>query len=283
MYNYTVNNFKKAAIAFVLALATIAGIAPAANAMDVRPGNPGGRTAVAVYHPNGTWTGSPDAHQPRRALSLSKLYLGYWVLRHGSPAEKRQVERMIAVSSDSIAAQLDRAHPQAIDAVARDFGLRNTYRNGRWGATRTSAYDVAKFVNDIRTDPVAIPIIRGMRNAAPVAQDGFHQNYGTSRLPGAEGTKFGWSDDRRTATATVTFGPGWVASALTYGNVGANTHDALSWIRPELPMPVTSSVGPFHAPAKPLRDALPPQVPPHIRNAAPDVLVPTGPVVFAPR
>lgn len=275
------NKFKSAALALVLALAAIVGIAPAAQAMDVRPGSQGGRTAVAVYHPNGAWTGSPDAHQQRRALSLSKLYLGYWVLRYGAPHEKAQVERMIAVSSDSIAGTLDRAHPQAIDAVARQFGLANTYRNGRWGATRTSAYDVAKFVSMIKSDPVAQPIIRGMRYAAPVAQDGFRQDYGTSRLPGAEGTKYGWAGDRRSATATVSFGPGWVAAALTYGDAAANTHDALRWIGPEVG-PVMSSAGPFRAPAAPLRDVLPPQIPPHIKDMVPrDIVVPTGPISVA--
>ena len=58
------------------ALVIAVGLAPAAHAVDVKRGAPGGRTAVAVYHPDGSWTGSPDAHQPRAALSLSKLYLG---------------------------------------------------------------------------------------------------------------------------------------------------------------------------------------------------------------
>lgn len=166
------------------ALVIAVGLAPAAHAVDVKRGAPGGRTAVAVYHPDGSWTGSLDAHQPRAALSLSKLYLGYWVLQHGAPVDKAQVEHMIRVSPDSIAAHLDRRYPQAIDAVARQFGLTNTARRGRWGNTATSAYDAAKFVERIRRDPLAAPIIRGMRTASPIAQDGFRQDYGTSRLPG---------------------------------------------------------------------------------------------------
>lgn len=266
----------------LLTVAVVCGFTPAAHAMDARPGDPGHRTAVAVYHPDGRWTGSPNAHQPRPALSLSKLYLGYWVMRYGHPNDKRQVEHMIRVSSDSIAGHLDRTYPHAIDAIARDYGLNNTTRNGHWGRSRTSALDVAKFISMVRHDPAATPIIHGMRTAAPVAQDGFRQDYGTSRLPGAEGTKYGWADDRRSSTATVSFGPGWVASALTYGDAGANTHDALSWIRPELPAvprQLTSSAGPFHAPAAPVRDLLPPEVPPHIRDAVPrEWVVPVGPV-----
>lgn len=251
--------------------------------MDVKPGAAGGRTAVAVYHPNGSWTGSPDAHQPRPALSLSKLYLGYWVLRYGQPGDKGQVEHMIRVSSDSIAAQFDWKYPQAIDAVARDFGLRDTSRRGRWGNTATSAYDVAKFVSVIRNDPAAAPIIHGMRTVAPVAQDGFRQDYGTSRLPGAEGTKFGWSDDRTSYTASVSFGPGWTAAAMTVGDKNANTHDALALIDPNLPWrapeptPATSSLGPYSVPLRPLRDVLPQQVPYQIRDAVPPhILVPAG-------
>ncbi|MBG6122605.1 hypothetical protein [Corynebacterium aquatimens] len=248
---------------------------PQAAAMDVRAGAQGGRTAVAVYHPNGSWTGSPDATQPRRALSLSKLYLGYWILQHGSPGEKAQVEHMIRVSSDSIAARLDSAHPQAIDVVARNFGLHATHRNGRWGNTSTSAYDVAKFVNDIRFDPVAQPIINGMRTAAPIAQDGFAQNYGTSRLPGAEGTKFGWSDNRWSNMASVSFGPGWTAAAMTNGNAAANTNDALAMIGPEVHHFAGSS---FALPTirwVPIRELLPPFFPPQLVDLiAPELLWP---------
>lgn len=272
----------------ILAVVVAVGLAPAAEAMDVKPGAAGGRTAVAVYHPDGSWTGSADAHQPRAALSLSKLYLGYWVLRYGHPGDKGQVEHMIRVSSDSIAAQLDSKYPQAIDAVARDFGLRNTSRRGRWGNTATPAYDVSKFVSMIRNDPAAAPNIRGMRTAAPVAQDGYRQDYGTSRLPGAEGTKFGWSDDRRSYTASVSFGLGWTAAAMTVGDKTANTHDALALIDPNLPwrptapapgpVPATSSVGPYSVPLRPLRDVLPPQVPYQIRDVVPPhILVPAGP------
>lgn len=247
--------------------------------MDVRAGAPGGRTAVAVYHPDGSWTGSPDAHRPRAALSLSKLYLGYWVLQHGAPREKAQVEHMIRVSSDSIAGQLDRTYPHAIDATARQFGLANTARRGRWGKTVTSAYDAAKFVQLIRHDPLAAPLIRGMRTAAPIAQDGFRQDYGTARLPGTEGTKFGWSGDRRSNTATVSFGPGWTAAAMTSGDAATNTRDALTWIDPALPAPPMSSAGPLHVPLVPLRDLLPAPV----RDVVPPgVLVPAGPVQFRP-
>ncbi|MEX3504777.1 hypothetical protein [Corynebacterium sp. LK2510] len=266
----------------VAAAGAVAGAAPA-HAMDVTAGYSGGRTAVAVYHPGGGWSGSPNAREPRPALSLSKLYLGYWVLHHAAPEDKARVEQMIRTSDDAIASLLDAHHPHAIDQVARDFGLTSTRRGGHWGLSSTSAYDVAKFLNDIRTDPVAWPLLNGMRTAAPVAADGFAQNYGTSHLPGAQGTKFGWSDDRVSLTASASFGPDWTAAALTHGDVAANTADTLGAISPGLtggPGAATSSAGPVELPLISLRDALRPYFPPaQLEQIPATIMVPAGPPV----
>lgn len=248
--------------------------------------------STAVVWDNGTTTGSPDAYAPRPALSLSKLYLGYWVLHHGAPEDKAKVEQMIRYSDDGIAFQLDRRYPNAIDDVARQFDLPATNRRGHWGNATTSANDVARFVQAIRFDPVAEPIMRGMRDAAPIAADGFHQDYGTSRLPGAQGTKFGWSDDRRSATGTVSFGDRWSASALTYGDARANTNEALRDIRLDPPGPAPSrfpgggpsgpsaptiQLGPWSLPAVYVRDLLAPFLPPQVLGLIPaGLLVPVG-------
>lgn len=241
--------------------------------------------STAVLWDDGHLTGSQDANAPRPALSLSKLYLGYWVLHHGTPAEQAQVEHMIRVSDDAVASALDRKYPHAIGQVARDFGLGATQRRGYWGNTATSANDVVRFVQAIQTDPVAQPIIRGMRTAAPVAEDGFPQNFGTSRLPGADGSKFGWSDDRVSATASVSFGPGWTAAALTLGGAQANTDEALRDIRLDhtlhpaaAPRGRTLPFGPWLLPAMTVRELLAPYLPAEVlRHIPAEWLIPIGP------
>lgn len=257
-----------------LAFTTVISVSPA-HALTLRHEGTNPRSSLALVHHGGSTEVSFNGYEGRPALSLSKLYLGYWVLYHGAPHHKAMVEQMIRYSDDNIATMLDRAYPQAIDAIAHDFGLRATRRNGHWGNASTSAADAARFVNAIRTDPVAAPIMRGMEHAAPVAADGFPQNYGTSRLPGVQGTKFGWSDDRRSATGTVSYGPGFAVSVLTYGDAAANTADALYGILPT-PEPVHVAVAMPAGPAVAVRvvDLLPPQVPQALR-----VLIPRNWVV----
>ena len=260
-----------------------------ARAMDVRGGPADPRSAVAVYHPGSGWSGTPNATEARPALSLSKLYLGYWVLRYGAPEDQGRVEDMIRRSDDAIASDLDRRYPQAIDEIARDFGLGSTHRIGGWGNTTTSAHDAAKFVSDIQPDPAAAPLLTGMRTAAPVAADGFVQNFGTSQLPGAQGTKYGWADDFASLTASVSFGDGWTAAALTYGGAQANTADVVNAIDPGAGPGIdggwTSSAGPVRAPAVPLRNILAPYLPMNVIDVIPaDVLIPVGaPRVDLPR
>lgn len=266
------------------------GAAALTAAAALAAGTPGDAAAsTAVVWDNGVTTGSPDLDAPRPSLSLAKLYLGYWVLYHGAPGDKAKVEEMIRFSNDAIASALDVRYPQAIDEIARDFHLTATKRHGRWGSTSTSAHDVARFIQEIRNDPVAAPIMAGMRTAAPVAADGYLQNYGTSRLPGAQGTKFGWSDDRYTATGTVSFGNGWSAAALTYGDAGANTAEALRDIDvtnrpgPVAPPPQapaegpTILLGPWRLPAISVRDLLSPYLPEEFVRLIPvDWLLPVG-------
>ena len=198
------------------------------------------RTQIALRHADGGTAATANAHQPRPALSLAKLYLGYWVLYHGSPADKAQVEGMISSSSNTVASALDARYPQAIPAIISDFGLSGTSYSGFWGTSSTSSADIARFISEIRPDPVAEPLFRGMENADAYAADGYPQDFGTSTIAGAQGTKFGWSD-ARDVHATVTFGDDWVMAASTYGPAETLTTDVQDAVQvtgapaPELP------------------------------------------------
>ena len=172
---------------------------------------------------------SPAAEEQRPALSLAKLYLGYYVLYSGTTKEKREVKQMIINSDDVLASQLDLKYPAAIDTIAKDFDLEQTTRNGYWGESLTSARDVATFVAAIVWDPVAKPLFDGMAQQEEVAADGFIQGFGTARLGKVKGSKMGWADDRETATASVSWGEigdeTWAVAALTTGSAYHNTVD----------------------------------------------------------
>lgn len=216
---------KKLLVPLVALLATVM----PAHAHEVDSDYDSGRTALAVVHPDGSWTGSEESRESRAALSLAKLYLGYWVLYHGTEEDKELVGDMIAVSDDVYAGRLDSKYPQAIGEIAEDFELEDTARNGAWGKTSTSAYDVASFVAAILWDPVAKPLLDGMREKEDTARDGFRQDFGAARLNRVEGFKTGWSDDGEAATGSVAFGQTgdevWVVAALTTGDSKANTED----------------------------------------------------------
>lgn len=182
------------------------------------------RTQIIMMKDNGEVIETPGAHESRASLSIVKLYLGHWVLQHGAPEDKALVYEMIRSSHDGIASNLDRKYRQAIPDTIGRFRLAETNYPGRWGDTTTSVHDMAAFVRAVRTDPAARPLIDGMRNPAAVAADGYPQNFGTATLPGIEGTKFGWSD-KRDVHATVSFGPGFVVAAHTFGSAQVHTDD----------------------------------------------------------
>lgn len=217
-----------AALASALA-AVLLGTSAPAHAVHVDPSYLRERTALAVVHPDGRISLSANGEEPRPALSLAKLYLGYYVLYHGTDDEKDQVEKMIASSNDAIAGRLDRAYPEAIGEIAKDFDLASTARAGSWGKTQTSARDVATFISEILWDPVAKPLFSGMERQDAVAADGFIQGFGTARIKDAKGSKMGWTDDRVSGTGSVSWGETgddtWVAAALTYGTAYENTVD----------------------------------------------------------
>lgn len=201
---------------------------PVAQAATVPIQSVPDRTQISVQTPIGLNAATPNADESRPALSLAKLYLGYWVLHHGAPEDQARVEQMIRFSDDAIATELDRKYPQAIPEVIAQFGLRNTHYNGFWGNTTTSTNDLTTFLQAIAVDPVAWPLINGMRTASPVAADGYHQDFGTATLPGVWATKFGWSDDRQSVHASASFGPGFVVAANTNGPSQQLTNDVQS-------------------------------------------------------
>lgn len=187
------------------------------------------RTAISVRSPFGFRWGSANEHQARSALSMAKLYLTDYALRHGdgSAADLAYGERMIRYSDDAAADAVAAKYPQAIAAVAAEYGLTQTRAGASWGTSTTSVADLADFLAaKQRTDPGS-PILAWMATAAPRAADGTEQNWGTAALPGVQGTKWGWSDLAPPEVASASFGPGFTVAAHTWGTPGEQTADVL--------------------------------------------------------
>lgn len=222
-----------------LALATVA--APSAQALTFDPGKVPPRTQMTVRYADGNSVSTGNGHESRPALSLAKLYLGMWVLKYGAPEDKARVENMVRFSEDGTASDLERKYPQAIPSIIGEYRLGETHHNDYWGNTTTSTEDLARFIGVISGDPVAAPLMKGMATAAPVASGGYRQDFGTARIPGIIGTKFGWSDDRQ-VHASASFGPGYSVAANTYGSPADLTADVLGAVEvqpqaPSLPTP----------------------------------------------
>lgn len=168
---------------------------------------------------DGFHTGSANERFTRPALSLAKLYIADEVFRSGNERQQRLASEMIRTSDDAIAEELYREFPDSIDQTAARYSLYSTRSDGenRWGYSVTSAYDLVSFISQkIQEDPHD-PLLNAMRSAAPVAADGYAQNYGTATLKGAQGTKWGWSNDH-TLNSSVTFGADFVAAAAVAGS-----------------------------------------------------------------
>lgn len=245
--------------ASVLAIA-VSGVSVASvRAATFDPNAVPSRTQISLRHNNGAHIATANAYEARPALSLAKLYLGQWVLKYGALGDKAVVEDMIRYSDDAIASRLDGKYPQAIDTIAGEYRLSATRRNGFWGNSVTSSADVTQFLNAIRYDPIAAPIIRGMDTAAPRARDGYRQDYGTFTIPGVWATKFAWSDDGQ-INATASFGPDYSIAASTYGPPDQLTRD-VQVVQPGMPLPADATagipLGSLTIPAVHVRDVLP--------------------------
>lgn len=179
---------------------------------------------AATYEPFGITYTTEDAQAPMPALSLVKLYIGQYVVEHGEEAEISDVERMISLSDDDLAADFYESYPESVDTIAEDYGLFSTTGGEGWGSSRTSATDVVSFVTQLlRSDPDS-PVLAGMRQWQPVAADGYRQDFGLSGLDGVEGAKMGWSNERGWHSSVV-FGDGYVMAAVTQGGKREHTQD----------------------------------------------------------
>lgn len=166
---------------------------------------------------DGWHTGTATERYARPALSLIKLYIADYVLRYGRPTDKLAAVEMIRSSDDDLADELWERYPRAIDVTARDYGLLSTRSDEKWGYSVTSTYDVVSFIRQkLETDRMS-PILTAMIQADDYAADGYPQDFGTAVLPGAVGTKWGWSNDHL-LHSSVTFGDDFVAAAAVYGS-----------------------------------------------------------------
>lgn len=208
------------------------------------------RTSLSFEHgPTGIHVGSANENDPRPGLSTVKLYIADYALQHGdgSPTDRDLAARMIRASDDGAAAQLDAKYPQAIDAVAAEYGLTSTKRGDGWGSSYTSTADTVRFLEAKNRDDPAGLVLGAMKTPSPVAADGTDQNWGTSRLADVTGTKWGWADDGSSVVASASIGDGFSVAANTYGSPEMQTDDVLNALAgvdlspptAQLPTPVT--------------------------------------------
>lgn len=188
------------------------------------------RTALSYVNiETGVRVGTANETEPRPGLSTIKLYLVDYVIRNGdgNADDRDRAERMIRFSDDWAASQIDAEFPEAIDAIAEEYGLTATARNGYWGDSTTSTADVVRFLEaKKRSDPDS-PVLEWMAAASTVATDGTVQDWGTGRLVGVVGSKWGWADDRSTVVASASFGEEFIVAANTYGSDTDQTEDVL--------------------------------------------------------
>ena len=199
------------------------------------------RTQIAIINPDGSVQESDNAEESRPALSLAKLYLGYYVLAQGTEEDIELVPDMIRYSDDFTADYLESEYPEAIPEVIDAFDLEDTEWAGFWGNATTSAVDIATFVAALIDDPTAQPLLDAMSDTAEYAADGYAQNFGTFTLSDVTGTKFGWSDSLD-VHSSVSFGPGFVIAANTYGDAETLTEDVQDSVSSLYPEEVTTAI-----------------------------------------
>ncbi|WP_291478956.1 hypothetical protein [Corynebacterium sp.] len=221
------------ALAGALAAGGGAVVAAPAGADPVLP-SVNTRTSVAVKSPvyNG---GTANAGETRPGLSIVKLYIVDYALRHGdgSASDRALAERAVRASDDAAAAELYAKYPNSIDATAREYGLTATRGNANWGYSKTSAADAASFLRAKQLRDPSSPILHWMETAEPVAADGTRQNWGTDNLPFVTGTKWGWSDEGPSVVASASVGGSlFSVAAITYGSPEEQTGDVLAYLPP---------------------------------------------------
>lgn len=188
------------------------------------------RTAVTLRTAAGGGWSTANEHESRAALSLVKLYLADYALRHGDGAasDREWAERMIRYSDDGAATATEAKYPQAIAAVVAEYHLVDTHPHGEWGMAATSTADVAEFlITKLRADRGS-PIFEWMAAAGATAADGTEQDWGTARWPLVLGTKWGWSDLGPLDVASASYGTGFVVVAHTHGSPAEQTLDLMA-------------------------------------------------------
>ncbi|MEV5651296.1 hypothetical protein AB0L57_23855 [Nocardia sp. NPDC052254] len=219
-------------VASVVAL-LMTGTAGATASPTGDPAVPNPRTSfVIVSLIPGMSTGTSNSSEPRPALSMAKLFLADYVLRHGdgSVADRELAQRAIRLSDNDAATTLDDKYPAAIAAIAAEFGLTDTRRGAFWGESVTSASDVADFLAAVERGTPFSPLLAWMAGASPIAADGTVQNWGTARIPAVIGSKWGWADDHVSEVASASFGPGFATAAFTYGDADDENADLAAFL-----------------------------------------------------
>lgn len=215
------NIAKVSASALVLSAIAIPSANAATNPDSVHsPMNTNGRTQVSVDHTyTGGHVGTPNENESRYSLSLTKLLIADYVFEHGSTADKAQASQMIEYSDDNIATQLYSKYPQSVQSKANQYNMNSAVPASNWGNWKFSSADWSRYMSaKHREDPTATgPLLSSMRNTSNTAADGYNQRYGVALLPGAQGWKSGWSDDRTSYHASVGFGGGWSVAVQTNG------------------------------------------------------------------
>ncbi len=233
----------------VIASAAAPLLATSVAAAPVPRTNPNGtidapaRTQISFEHtPTGIHAGTANEHESRPGLSIVKMYIADYVFRHGTAEEKAQATQMLRTSDDRIASQLYAKYPQSINATARTYGLHDTHGAAHWGNSTTSTADSVKYLEAKKRENPTDPVLVALATASPVAADGYAQNFGTSTLPGVIGTKWGWSDDRRSFHASASYGRDFSVAAATNGSAAQLTHDVQSAFGPNEHIPAPPSL-----------------------------------------
>lgn len=156
------------------------------------------------------------------ALSLAKLYIADYVLEHGTPQQRAQALDMLKDSDDKAAEQLYARYPGSIDATAKKYGLKSTTAESRWGYALTSSFDAVSYLSQLLRDDPDSPILKALEGHDANAADGTRQDFGTDRLDGVIGTKWGWSNEKE-LHSSVSFGRTkngdlFVVAAFTQGS-----------------------------------------------------------------
>ncbi|HIW94930.1 MAG TPA: serine hydrolase [Candidatus Corynebacterium gallistercoris] len=184
------------------------------------------RTTMALVTRGGV-VATKNAAEPRPGLSIVKLFIADYALRHGDghPIDRRLAEVMVRFSDDGAAHHLMSKYPKAITKIAREYGMGETQQGRSWGTTMTTSVDTAMFLHKLRTRNTNSMVLKWMRTSTATASDGTRQNWGTKGLPGVTGTKWGWSDYGRTASASASIGDGFSVVAFSWGGLGVQNVD----------------------------------------------------------